>query len=478
MLLKLPNPIQSAIQERRSTDTQPRKYLEWRLLPQYGASFAYGRAVVNLLATLTEVAPTYRAAIGDLKTLTFGNAAEVSLKSFPGLRLRQENSVQDSEALAFAWMLADKGIDLVGLLKMCGQVEEHLTATGNAYLRIVRSREGGATIYRLGVIHYLHVAYGENEAGQRVIIASQWLDDEDEMKRKGALFFIPTQTHSGAINWVEIDGTSQAVIHIKAETQGGTSGVFERSPLLAFLPQLYTDYQMGVLSSKIAATDLVTKKILAFQGPDPNSLPEGDDPGQMEEINSRGDIGAKATGDYFQRNMLVLRELTSNLGRHPAEDGQGRAAASLAGIEYPHGSEPPTTIDLEINRDTAYHVFQTEKAGSVICAALGWALELTSIRQAKATLGGNLLRDMFVLKNEVTIKPKQQWYENLLTWLIDSILADSGENENRYMLRFENNVEAIIERIGQSAPAAMGEGTEMIVEPENNEDDDDFTSAV
>ena len=478
MLLKLPNPIQVAIQERRWNDTQPRKYLEWRLLPQYGASFEYGCAVVNLLSTLSEVSPTYRAAIGDVKTLSFGNVFEVSLKSMPGLRLQTETQVTDQEAVTFATLLQQRGIDLISLLKVVDQVEEHLTANGNAYIRIIRVREGGATTYRIGVLHYLHVAYGENEQGQRVIVASQWLDDEDEMKRKGALLFVPTQAYASAINWTRIDGTDQAVIHIKSETLAGTSGLFQRSPLLSFLPQLYTDYQMGVLSSKIAATDLVTKKILAFQGPDPNSLPEGDDPGQMEQINSRGDIGARATGDYFQRNMLILRELTSNLGRHPAEEGQGRAPATLAGIEYPHGSEPPVTIDLEINRDTAYHTFQTEKAASIICASIGWALELTSIRQAKATLGGNLLRDMFVLKNEVTIKPKQRWYENLLLWLIDLILSDSGQTENAYMLRFENSIEAIILNIGQSSAPAREGNTEMISKPENEDEDDDATFPV
>lgn len=478
MLLKLPNPIQVAIQERRWNDTQPRKWQGWRLLPQYGSSFEYGRAVVNLLSTLSEVSPTYRAAINDLKTLSFGNAFQVSLKSLPGLRLQVETQVQDTEAIAFAMLLQERGMDLISLLKVVDQIEEHLTANGNAYLRIIRVREGGAVTYRISVLHYLHVAYGENEEGQRVIIASQWLDDEDEMKKKGALLFVPTQAHAGAINWTRIDGTDQAVIHLKSETLAGTSGLFQRSPLLAFMPQLYTDYQMGVLSSKIAATDLVSKKILAFQGPDPNSLPEGEDPGQMEQINSRGDIGARATGDYFQRNMLVLRELTSNLGRHPAEEGQGRAPATLAGIEYPHGSEPPITIDLEINRDTAYHTFQTEKAASIICAALGWALELTSIRQAKATLGGNLLRDMFVLKNEVTIKPKQQWYENFLAWLIDAVLSDSGQMENAYMLRFENNVDDIIENIGQSSAPAQEGSTQMISEPENEDDDDDATFPV
>ena len=473
MLLKLPNPIQVAIQERRWNDTQPRKYLDWRLLPQYGSSFEYGRAVVNLLSTLSEVAPSYRAATNDLKTLSFGNAFQVSKKSFPGLRLQTETSVSDNEAISFASLLSDRGLNLVDVLKVCGQVEEHLNANGNAYIRVIRVTEGDASVYRISVIHYLHIAYGENNSGQRVVIASQWLDDEEEMKRKGVLLFIPTPAYSGALIWNRIAGTDQAVIHVKAETQAGTSGLFERSPLLAFLPQLYTDYQMGVLSSKIAATDLVTKKILAFQGPDPNSLPEGDDPGQMQELNSRGDIGARATGDYFQRNMLILRELTTNLGRHPAEEGHGKSPATLAGIEYPHGSQPPVTIDLEINRDTAYHTFQTDKAGTIICASIGWALELTSIRQAKATLGGNLLRDMFVLKNEVTIKPKQQWYENLLLWLIDSILSDSGTTENPYMVRFENTIEDIIERIGQQSTPAQSENKEMISEPENENEDDD-----
>ena len=478
MLLKLPNPIQVAIQERRSNDAQPRKYQEWRLLPQYGSSFEYGRAVVNLLFTLSEVAPSYRAAINDLKTFSFGNAFQVSKKTFPGLRLQVETSVSDNEAIAFASLLAEKGINLIDLLKVCGQVEEHLNANGNAYVRVIRVRQGEVTVYRISVLHYLHIAYGENESGQRVIIASQWLDDEEEMKRKGALLFVPTQAYAGALIWNKIAGTEQAVIHIKAETQAGTSGLFERSPLLAFLPQMYTDYQMGVLSSKIAATDLVTKKILAFQGPDPNSLPEGDDPGQMQELNSRGDLGAKATGDYFQRNMLILRELTTNLGRHPAEEGYGKSPATLAGIEYPHGSQPPVTIDLEINRDTAYHTFQTEKAGTIICASIGWALELTSIRQAKATLGGNLLRDMFVLKNEVTIKPKQQWYENLLIWLVDSVLSDSGVTENMYMVRFENTIEDVIERIGQSNTAAQSENKEMISEQENEPEDDDTAGTI
>lgn len=475
MLFRLPNPITAAIQERHSTNYVPRKYLEWRLLPQYGDTFEYGRAVVGLLSVLTEHAPTYRAAIGDMKTLSFGNAFEVAKKSFPGLRLQVEEMVSDAEALVFASVLGDLGVKLVSLLDVCKQVEEHLTANGNAYVRIIRAREGGQTFYKIGVVHYLHCAYGENEAGVRVVIVSQWLDDEEEMKKKGALLFLPTQVGDGAITWNKIGGVEQAIVHVRAEGRGSVGGLFQRSPMVGFLPQLYTDYQMGVLSSKIAGTDLVTKKILAFEGPDPNSLPEGDDPGGMPiEVNSRGDVGASARGDYFQRNMLVLRELTTNLGRHPAEAGAGRSASSLGAIEYPHGSEPPVEINLEVNRDTAYHTFQSEKAASIICAALGWALELTSIRQAKATLGGNLLRDMFVLKNEVTVKPKQQWYENFLTWLVDAVLIDAGKSENPYMLRFENSIEDIVKAI--SAGSTGGTNEAMVNEDENSIEDDDNTT--
>lgn len=472
MLFRLPNPIQGAIEARKGMGSGgERKYEGWRLVPAYGEEFKYGRAVLGLLDTLGEVSPTYRVVMRDLKQLAFGNMVRGKRRTVAGLRLDAEESVGDEEALRWAMGLGELGLDLVKVIELSQVLKEHLTLNGNAYLRVMRSREGGVVRYGLGVVHFLHVTYGENEKGQRVLVVSQWLDDEEEMKKVGALLFVPSYK-DGVLNWNKIGGVEQALIHLKSGDKVGVSGLYDRSPVLGILPQMYTDYQMGVLSSKIAGTDLVSKKILAFEGPDPNLMPEGDDPGQMQELSSRGDIGVSGReGDYFKRNMILLRELTTNLGRHPAViEGGGQSGSSLAAIEYPFGSKPPTAIDLEINRDTAYHTFQVDRAGAVIAAELGWALELTSVKQAKATLGGNLLHDMFVLKNETTIKPMQLWYENLWLWLLDSLLSEVGR-VNELGVKFENVIDEIVERFGSGGGMVESSGLNSEIENEENDED-------
>jgi hypothetical protein len=228
------------------------------------------------------------------------------------------------------------------------------------------------------------------------------------------------------------------------------------------------DYEVGVLTSKIAATDIITKKILAFEGQDPNTIPMTS--GEVKDVNNIGQIGRKDV-DYFTRNMMILRELTTNLGNHANAPGQmngeqmKKAANVLAGVEYPYGSKAPEQIDLEVNRDVKYQDWQVNQASAVICGRLGWNNTLLGFREAKANIGGNVLKDLFVLANIRTVRPKQ----NEIATIWDNLLLQLKENEQfaGYGVRFGDVIGEILEQLGQStAPATEPQEASEVNETE------------
>lgn len=464
MIFSLPNPIPLTVRDPEDLGVFFEKY---GIIPYYGTSENTSHTFLDLLNTLTDLSPSFNMVMRDLKEYTFGLNIDFVGRAIPGLAA-DPIELSDIEKSKFALFLSDYNITLPQIRKLSKRIDQHLAVCGNAYLRIRRIQEGSTTKYFLSVPHYKHVAYMKSQdRGERFLIVSKFLGDLTLMSKYPPLV-IPATQAGDQINWSTTEsGVEEAVIHVKIDEDSDESDYYARPDILAALTWLYTDFQLGNLNSKIAATELITKVILAFQAPDPNSLPD-DEPIEVE-IGEGGNIGGKQL-DYFERNVLILKNLTSNLGSNASNMDAAQAAHSIAAIEYPFGSQEPTPIPLEMNRDTAHQTWQSDQATAMICATLGWAPELVGMRKASATLGGNLIYDLLTMKNMSTIKPRQIFFQDLWNGILGQINQREGGGYDNYGIRYPDVVEELLTQFGRTPAQAVGE-TDPAQQIEANEAD-------
>ena len=472
MIFNLPNPIPYTVADQADLQEFFRRY---EVIPQFGTCERSSIAFLELLRTLTDLSATFNATMRDLKNYTFGLNLEIVQGAIPGLSV-ESVELEEQKQVEFATWLAGVGIGMRTITKLSKRIKHHLAVGGNAYLKIKRVRVGGAVRYSMEVPFYTHCAYlRSRDEGEEFLIVSPFIGDDQQLAKYPPLILRATQMDE-PLRWMSTGrGEEQAILHIKADTDEEESPYYARPDIIHCLPSLYTDYQLDNLNSKIAAAELISKILLAFQAPDPNTLDSGDDEENefAAEINGSGKLGRKK-GTPFQEAMLQLKAISTNMASHPSTMGAG-AAASFAGIQYPYGDKPPTPITLEVNRDTKHQVFQTETAVRRICTALGWAAELLGMIPAKATLGGNMLRDILIQKEISTIAPDQFFFANM--W--NGVLAEIKEAENApaeyasYGVKFPRVIGEILEQVKESGGVIDSSAAQAAQNTEGDQDDED-----
>ena len=468
MIFNLPNPIPTTVADQADLQEFFRRY---EVIPQFGTCEKSAIAFLELLRTLTDLSATFNACMRDLKAYTFGLNLEIVAGAIPGLATERVD-LGEAQQVNFATWLAGLGIGVRTITRLSKRMKHHLAVSGNAYLMIKRYRVGSAVRYVLEVPFYSHCAYlRSRDEGEQFLIVSPWIGNDQNLAKYPPMILRATQMDS-PLRWMKTGrGEETAILHVKADTDEEESPYYARPDIIHCLPALYTDYQLDNLNSKIAAAELISKIILAFQAPDPNTLDSGDDDddGFAEQIN--GKLGRKK-GSPFQEMMLQLKAVATNMASHPSTMGAG-AAASFAGIQYPYGDKAPTPIQLEVNRDTKHQIFQTETSVRRICAATGWAAELLGMIPAKATLGGNMLRDILIQKEISTIAPDQFFFANM--W--NGVLAEIKMEENApaefatYGIQFPRVIGEILEQVKEQGGTAIT--SQAAQEAQNTEEDDD-----
>ncbi len=360
--------------------------------------------------------------------------------------------------------LKSYNIDVRNVLKLSRRINTHLEMNSNSYLYLRRIEVGSTVRYEMRVEHFKHVIYRKSEdIGQEFVIISKFLNDEQKLN-KFPPKILPVTLNGQDIVWQPAgNGVEEAIIHFKKEDQDGESDFYSRSDLIAILSWLYVDYQVGNLNSKIAATELITKKLLAFQAPDPSTLDLDDDEDEtdvLEQIGDNGRVGVRKEKDPFRRNMMQIKRLVTNLATHPTNLMDGGAAAAIAGVEYPYSGVAPEAIDLEMNRDTKHQEFQLDKAVANICMVMGWSPELLMYRQTKTNMGGNLLYDIFTVKNESTVRPRANTFEDFWNGIFDQIKArESAPSQfDQYGIQFPDVIQEMIDKFkGSGTSTNIGE---------------------
>jgi len=478
MIFNINDPIPYSVKDTDEISSFIRKA---GIVPPYGTDENSSFAFQNLVATLCKLSPTFGSVSGDLGWYTFGLNAQIVSGVRPGLA-GEPQPLPMPVQIQYEDYLASLNIRLIRIMKTLRRIDYFLLTNGNAYLHLKRIQVNGLVRYEINAPHYNHCAYLlSRDAQEEFIVISKFLTDHARMQKYGYTVLRATQTDE-PLKWMKTGkGIEEAVLHIKADggqTNASESDFYGRPEILSCLDWLYCDFQAGSLSSKILSTEIISKKIIAFMEQDPNTSPNTDfDSNQAQEIDAVGYIG-KPQKDFFKENMLILKALTTNLGGHPSEVGASNAATSIAGIEVPFGSAPPTVIDLEMNRDTKDIEWRLETATTEICSSLRWAPELISFRPAKATLGGNLLYDIFTTKDTVTIQPRQQFYEDIINTRLQEILDREGQTKTypNFGIKFPEVIQNLVKSLRKTgitiAVPGTGTGT-PIADPTITKNNDD-----
>jgi len=450
MIFNLPNPIPATVADQQDLQDFYRRY---EVIPQFGTTEKSGMAFLDLLQTLTDLSPTFNAVLRDLKAYTFGLNIDMTAASIPGLRIDAQDAT-DQQKIDYANYLAGLGIDLQNIIKLSKRIKHHLAASGNAYLKITRVVAGTSARYIFEVPFYTNCAYlRSRDEGAKFILISPWIGNEQMLQQNPPEILQATQAGE-MINWNAAGrGTWKAIVHIKADTDEEESPYYARPDIIHIMPALYIDWQIDNLNSKIAATELVSKKIIAFMAPDPNTLDSGAD---FDDVVDQDDILKAKIGKKtpFKAAMAELKAMSTNLSVHPSKTNTG-AASAFVGIQYPFSAEPPTTIDLEMNRDTKHQTWQLDTAVRRICSALGWAPELTMMIQARATLGGNMLRDILVQREISTIAPDQVTFSNLWNGIFAQIkvIENAPAQFGAMGIKYPRVVHELIEQLSNTPQA-------------------------
>ncbi|MEL6140280.1 MAG: hypothetical protein AAFU67_01515 [Bacteroidota bacterium] len=415
---------------------------EHRAIPYYGSFERSSHRFLWLLRDLADLSPTYSACMRARKNYTFGMNVNIADRSTPELA-DEEIVVDFNDQVAFRNQLQDYGINLNHLPKIGRRAEDHLQQSGNAYLRIRRSRVGGVVRYQMTALHYLHCLYKVSEdPGERFLLHSKYLHSTDSINSHPPTIYRVTP-QGEPLRWMEEgDGVEATVVHLMYTENNSDGDYYDRSPLIPFLTYLYTDFQSGNHISKVAAAEFVTKLLIAIEQEDPQAF-----------NSSIGEDGEQR--DSFTEIAREIKEMTTSMATQGNHIGAKSGQASIGLFEYPNGAKPPTTIPLEVNRDTKYLEMQIEKAAAMVASACGWSITLTELRPAKATLGGNLLYDTFVMKNTETIVPRQTFWENIF----NDILLQICEEENapdqfkNYGIKFPDVIGKMLESVGGNTAA-------------------------
>lgn len=463
MFFQLTNPI--PIEPRDPKDVQ--QWMEqYRVVPQYGSYTGPNLLFLRLLKDLCELSPTYKTVMKARKRFTFGQNVQIIRRGIPGLVIEQEETTND-EQINYEAALRNYGLTLPKIQSLCRSLDEHITQSGNSYLRITRYRDGEAFAYEWKVLHYLHTMYTvSDDPGEEFLLYSKFLGDSQRMNDQEPKLYRATQDGE-PLRWMaEEDGTEVAVMHMIGDDEGSDEGeYYNRTDIISILTWLYTDYQGGNHTSKVAGADFVTVLLLAIEGEDPQAFND-------MLVKSGAD---REKVDVFIENARILREAFSSLTTRGNAMGPRGDQSVVELIEYPHGGKPPTPIKMDINRDVKWAESQDNRTVDKICAQLGWDAILTSLRQAAATLGGNMLYDTFVIKNTETVKPRQRYFESRFDGMVSSIMEEHGEPEaiTSLGIMFPDVIGELIEQI-KPAPSAIGMNNVSAGEPmpENEEDDE------
>lgn len=411
-MFRITNPIPDSI---RDPAQLQRQFEKFKIVPYYGTTSGSSHSFLDLLDSLCTLSGSFNAAVNDLCKYAFGRNISITSRGIPGLDVEQTELTPDQQ-LQFYEFISGLGINATDILAISKQFTKSMLASGNVWLKVRRVVVDDIVRYNVKVLPFKNVAYLQQSDFELpvAIYTAVWGNDDFWRKSPPELFVVTTP--EGELQWNDRgNAIYEALIHWKAP--GSDSVYYGRPVILGVLNWLYVDFTLSDLCAKIGGTEIVAKKLIALEERGGNTL--DDDDLSLEERPEFGADGRMATeqADDFRRAALTLKKLVTN------EGGPGDVS-SIGVVEYPKGNQEPKAIDLELNRDTAHQTFLKETSERQICSAVGWAAELTGLQGFKSGIGGNIAKDLFIIKNSSTVGPLQDELQAAWNWLLSEVVRE------------------------------------------------------
>lgn len=400
-------------------------------IPHYGGAGAVSDNWLDLLSCLTTLSPSMGAIKSDFRKYCFEAGIDVVRKSIAGFKPSSTSDSDTEEEITyetkkeFILKLKELGITPMMISNLSGCLENDSTDFGNYYLRVRLIHELGSWRAEFKVISNKHISrLKKTRKDHPMTYIHSKIKDENHKDFKPDILLGNYAFSDLVWDEYEIKVTNtkvfETVIHFKTKTD--ESDYYGRPTILSILDWLNSEINYGVLTNKISNTETITKTILAFQQPNP--------------AKNRG--GRDSRKSKFKKVMKTLQEVITN-------QGDRGVAKSIVGIEYPFSGTPPTSIPLEVNRDSDYQKAMLECAKNYIYANNSWSPLLTGQEAAKSGIGTNTLLNAAIYFNSKTIRPKQQHYSNFWNWLICEILeVTHGDSETDLGIKFNSLMDGMI----------------------------------
>ena len=401
---------------------------KYNLVPVYGNREKTAITILNNIRELCRLSTTFQSSFRDICAYAFGEI-DIVKRQIPGLKIEDEESNIDfSVKLKFNEWLEDSGVTLIRIKKISKKIFRHLSEKGDAYLLIRIVIEGGEYYVHFKSIHYTKCLYLRTETGEdKVIVVSNKFDEKYWKNNPPKLYLA---SFSDEFNWQQSEaGVFETLLHLKND-ENTTNDWYGESPIISGLKDLFSEISNSDLDAKVASSELVAKLLLLLQEPDRAAV----------------ELDSNQKQSLFSKAVAAVRSVVTRKGSR-------KKVSSIAVLEYPNSSKNPLLEKMEVNRDVPHKEYLTIRVSSVITSLLGWSLILTGRLQVKSGIGGNILKDMFLVKNESTIKPLQADFAQIWNKIISEIVEITGKGDATIHdngIVFVDKITSLAESIGKS----------------------------
>jgi hypothetical protein len=97
-----------------------------------------------------------------------------------------------------------------------------------------------------------------------------------------------------------------------------------------------------------------------------------------------------------------------------------------------------------------YNTWSTDRCSRVIASVNGYFSDLLNLTKTPSGIGGNMLKDLFLIMRAGTIAPDQAFWETV----INDVLKQIPELDETLGLKLLDNIEQLVQSLTNQAPAA------------------------
>lgn len=408
------------------------------LVPFTGNNQVTGHSYLKVIQSLCKESDSFTASLRFLQGMVFGGrAGSVSIveKQETGLASQEEQKrLNDNEAKAFLSELKNIGLTVPTIISEYSKAYRNLEETGNGYLRIRVAIVDDSVKASVKSIHYLHAAYRHTKpyAQRKIAISENWTGSNGKTEWEE----VNATRYGEDYAWTKRGDVYETVLHIVNEIDEG--GWYGKPWVSSVFPWMQVENNVGEWAAVVNQKPFTSQKIVALK----REYIEVEFCGKCDEgTKEDGTVcGCTKQETAGQSRARVLREITTMEG---AKKGKSK---TLAVIEY--DEEPPTIIDLEVNRDTAWFNANLEKAEAKIHKVMKVPRELAFASQTKSGIGSNVLADLYIIANEITVTPLQVEWENIISDMFSNIggLIENDEI-SKHGFKFPDRITPIVEAL-------------------------------